>query len=244
MSKQSFTSEISPQKTSGEKQTQPCVGSDGKLLLKPALKPERPFFSSGPCVKPLSWRPEPFCPAFANRSHRSVFATAFIKTLLDDTRAILNLPEGYAIVHIPGSGTGAINALMYNLLGPRHVDLFSFEVFSRRWADEVADQLKLPHTRHEAAFGELPDLTQCSDDHDIVMVLNGTTSGVCVPNLDWISEKRQGLVICDAVSAIFATEIDWTKIDAMAFSWQKTLGAEAGIGTAILSPRALQRLEE
>ncbi|MDC0344749.1 aminotransferase class V-fold PLP-dependent enzyme [Alphaproteobacteria bacterium] len=212
------------------------------MPLKPVTKPNRPFFSAGPCVRPATWQAAPCYPQLTHRSHRSPLAMGLIKDCLKTTRDLLSIPEDYVIFVVPGSGTGAMNSLIYNLLGPRPVHVMAFEVFSRRWANEVVDQLKIPHILHEAPFGALPD-TDCSPENDILTVFNGTSSGVQYPDLEWISANRQGLVLCDTVSSVFATEIDWSKIDGMGFSWQKTMGAEAGVGTIVLSPRALKRLE-
>ena len=212
------------------------------VYKKPPLKPVLPFFSSGPCVKIPDWVSYPCNPSMLHRSHLSTHVKQWTTHLLDKIKQALNIPPSYAVFFVPGSGTGAIDALIYNLLGKCCVDLVVFDVFSKRWSDEVVKDLRLPHKVYTSAFGHLPDVNYIPQN-DCLMVLHGTTTGVQFPDLNWIPLEREGLVLCDAVSAVFTTHIDWKRIDGFGFSWQKVLGAEAGLGTIVLSPRAVERLE-
>jgi phosphoserine aminotransferase len=210
---------------------------------KPAAKPSRPHFSSGPCAKRPGWSPENLKLESLGRSHRSKLGKARLKLAIDKTRAILNIPADFRIGIMPGSDTGAIEAAFWSMLGARPVDVFAFESFGEDWVTDITKQLKVDATTHKAGYGQLPDLSKARKDADIVFTWNGTTSGVKIPNADWIAADREGLVFCDATSAVFAMPIDWSKIDVLTYSWQKVLGGEGAHGMLVLSPRAIQRLE-
>ena len=210
----------------------------------PAVRPARPFFSSGPCAKRPGWTQEALKGALVGRSHRSKPGKTKLKDAIDRTKALLGLPEGYRCGIVPASDTGAVEMALWSLLGPRPVDLFAWESFSEDWVTDTVKQLKIKDARvFKAPYGQLPDMTQYNPAHDAVFVWNGTTSGVKVPNGDWIADNREGLTICDATSAAFAMELPWDKLDVVTFSWQKVLGGEAAHGMLILSPRAVARLE-
>lgn len=212
--------------------------------MKPNARPRRPQFSSGPCAKRPGWTPAVLDGAVLGRSHRSADGKARLRAVIDRTRAVLCVPGTYRIGIVPGSDTGAVEAALWSLLGGRGVDVLAWENFGREWVKDVVDQLPLEDTRViEAAYGELPDLDEVDCDRDVVFVWNGTTSGVAVPDGDWIADDRKGLTICDATSAAFATPLPWEKLDAVAFSWQKVLGGEGGHGMLVLGPRAVERLE-
>jgi phosphoserine aminotransferase len=212
-------------------------------LEKPKTKPNRPFFSSGPCAKRPGWRPEVLNKALTGRSHRSVQGRERLKLAITLTHDILRVPEGYEVALLPGSDTGAIELAMWNLLGARGVDVLAWDVFGRNWLRDVVEELKLPDARIMAAEpGNLPDLSTVDCSRDVIFTWNGTTTGVKVPNADWIPDDRQGLTICDATSALMGEDIDLTKIDVLTYSWQKAFGGEAAHGMAIMSPRALDRL--
>jgi phosphoserine aminotransferase len=210
---------------------------------KPTAKPARPHFSSGPCAKRPGWSPDNLKLESLGRSHRSKLGKARLKLAIDKTRAILNIPADHRIGIMPGSDTGAIEAAFWSMLGARPVDVFAFESFGEDWVTDITKQLKVDATTHKAGYGQLPDLSKARKDADIVFTWNGTTSGVKVPNADWIAADREGLVFCDATSAVFAMPIDWAKVDVLTYSWQKVLGGEGAHGILILSPRAIQRLE-
>ena len=211
---------------------------------KPTRKPSNPRFSSGPCVKRPGYSIANLDPVLLGRSHRSTAGKARLKEAIDKTRKILGLPDDYLLGLVPGSDTGAFEMAMWNLLGARPVDVVYFESFGNTWADDITGQLKLENVNiYKAPYGELPDLGLINQDHDLVFTWNGTTSGVKVPNGNFISINRNGLVLCDATSAVFAMDLPWEKLDAVTFSWQKVLGGEAAHGMLILSPRAVQRLE-
>ena len=213
-------------------------------MNKPTLRPARPFFSSGPCAKPPGWAPEVLRDAFVARSHRATGGKARLQEVIDRTRQILGIPVDYLIGIVPGSDTGAIEMAMWSLLGPRPVDMLSWENFGNMWVIDVMNQLKIQGARAlEAPYGSLPDLSKVDPDHDVVFTWNGTTSGVCVPNGDWISAKRAGLTLCDATSAVFSMPMPWDKLDVATWSWQKAMGGEAAHGMLVLSPRAVERLE-
>ncbi len=213
-------------------------------LPRPRAKPANPCFSSGPCAKRPGWSLGALHAAALGRSHRSAAGREKLAQALDLTREILRAPADYRIAIVPASDTGAMEMALWSLLGPRPVDILAYESFSRRWAYDVTQELKLPRARVLAApFGELPDLSLVDPDHDLVFVWNGTSSGVRVPNADFIAGDRRGLTICDATSAAFAQRLDFAKLDATTFSWQKSLGGEAAHGVLILSPRAVERLE-
>ncbi|MHB8530706.1 MAG: phosphoserine transaminase [Caulobacteraceae bacterium] len=213
-------------------------------LAKPAMRPARPEFSSGPCAKRPGWSSENLRTAVLGRSHRSRLGKARLQSAIDQTRGLLEVPEDYLIAIVPGSDTGALEMAMWSMLGPRPVQLVAFDVFGRDWVTDVVKQLKVEAEALEAPFGALPDLARVRPEADLVFTWNGTTSGVRVPNADFISAHREGITICDATSACFAQELDWAKLDAVTFSWQKALGGEAAHGVLILSPRAVARLED
>jgi phosphoserine aminotransferase len=213
-------------------------------VTKPAVRPARPFFSSGPCAKRPGWTPEALKDALVGRSHRSKLGKAKLKDAIERTKALLNIPAGYRVGIVPASDTGAVEMALWSLLGPRPVDLFAWESFSEDWVTDTVKQLKIKDARtFKAPYGQLPDLTQYDPAHDAVFVWNGTTSGVKVPNGDWIPANREGLTICDATSAAFAMDLPWDKLDVVTFSWQKVLGGEAAHGILVLGPRAVERLE-
>jgi len=213
-------------------------------LTAPAVKPANPNFSSGPCAKRPGWTVEVLKDALVGRSHRSKPGKARIQKAIDLTRQLLEVPADYLIGIVPASDTGAVEMALWSLLGERPVDMLAWESFGEGWVTDVAKQLKLADARViKAGYGELPDLSQVDFDHDVVFTWNGTTSGVRVPNGDWIAADRKGLTICDATSAAYAQKLDFPKLDVVTFSWQKALGGEAAHGVLILSPRAVARLE-
>ena len=216
---------------------------DGAVGPKPAMRPARPEFSSGPCAKRPGWSPQNLQNAVLGRSHRSKPGKARLKEAIDLTRAVLQIPDDYLVGIVPGSDTGAVEMAMWSMLGPKPIQLLAFESFGKDWVTDVVKQLKLPADVLDAPYGRLPDLAKVDPDADLVFTWNGTTSGVRVPNADFISAERTGIVICDATSAAFAQGLDWTKLDAVTFSWQKALGGEAAHGVLVLSPRAVARLE-
>jgi phosphoserine aminotransferase len=210
----------------------------------PAARPARPNFSCGPCAKHPGWQLQNLHDAPFGRSHRAKASKAKLKRVIDLTRDILRVPRDYRIGIVPGSDTGAVEIALWSLLGQRGVDVFAWESFSKGWVNDIVEHLKLKDARAFVAdYGEIPDLGRADFDHDIVFAWNGTTSGVRVPNADWIAAGRKGLTICDATSAAFAQNLDWGKLDVTTFSWQKALGGEAAHGMLILSPRAVERLE-
>jgi phosphoserine aminotransferase len=214
------------------------------LPPKPALRPANPRFSSGPCTKRPGWTPEALNGALLGRNHRQPETKARIEAALLKTRDLLELPDDYRVALVPASDTGAVEMALWSLLGPRGVDVLAWEAFSRDWVTDILDELRLTDVRPLlAAYGSLPDLSEVDFDRDVVFAWNGTTSGVRVPNADWIAADRKGLTICDATSAVFAQDLDWRKLDATTYSWQKVLGGEAQHGMLILSPRAIERLE-
>jgi phosphoserine aminotransferase len=211
---------------------------------KPAIRPHRPFFSSGPCAKRPGWSLEQLNAALLGRSHRSKPGKARLQEVIDRTRRVLGIPADYRIGIVPASDTGAVEMALWSLLGARGVDMLAWESFGAGWVTDVVKQLQLPDVRTlEASYGKLPDLSQVSPERDVVFTWNGTTSGVRVPNGDWIRADRQGLTICDATSATFAMDLPWDKLDVTTYSWQKVLGGEGAHGVLILSPRAVARLE-
>ena len=212
-------------------------------LAKPAMRPARPEFSSGPCAKRPGWSPQNLQNAVLGRSHRSKPGKARLKDAIDRTRQLLEVPDDYLVGIVPGSDTGAVEMAMWSMLGPKPIQLLAFESFGKDWVTDVVKQLKLPAEVLEAPYGELPDLSMVRPDADLVFTWNGTTSGVRVPNADFISADREGITICDATSAAFAQDLDWAKLDVVTFSWQKALGGEAAHGVLILSPKAVARLE-
>jgi phosphoserine aminotransferase len=213
-------------------------------LAKPPSRPKNPRFSSGPCAKHPGWSLDGLKGALVGRNHRQKETRARLELALKRTRELLKLPAGYVAAIVPASDTGAVEMALWSLLGPRGVDVLAWEAFSRDWVTDIVEQLKIKNTRALLApYGDLPDLSQVDFDRDVVFAWNGTTSGVRVPNAEWIPQDRRGLVICDATSAVFAQAIDWEKLDVATFSWQKVLGGEAQHGILILSPRAIERLE-
>jgi phosphoserine aminotransferase len=213
-------------------------------VAKPASRPNVPHFSSGPCAKRPGWTPQILKDAALGRSHRAKIGKAKLKLAIELTREVLEVPAGYKIGIVPASDTGAVEMALWSLLGARAVTTIAWESFGEGWVGDIVKQLKLKDvTRLHAGYGEIPDLGKADPASDIVFTWNGTTSGVRVPNADWISAKREGLTICDATSAAFAQPLDWAKLDAVTFSWQKALGGEAAHGMLVLSPRAVARLE-
>ena len=212
--------------------------------MKPTKRPVAPYFSSGPCAKRPGWTSDILKTAVVGRSHRSKPAKAKLAAVIDRTRSILAIPDDYRIGIVPASDTGAVEMAMWSLLGPRGVDLLAWESFGAGWVTDAVKQLRMEDVRLlEADYGRLPDLDQVDPIRDAVFVWNGTTSGVCLPDGDWISADREGLTICDATSAAFAMDLPWDKLDVVTWSWQKALGGEAAHGMLVLSPRAVERLE-
>ncbi|WP_420559465.1 phosphoserine transaminase [Tepidicaulis sp.] len=211
---------------------------------RPAARPANPHFSSGPCAKRPGWTIQNLQDAALGRSHRAKIGKAKLKEAIDRTRAVLGVPEDYRIGIVPASDTGAVEMAMWSLLGARGVDILSWESFGAGWVSDAKKQLKLEDIRvFEADYGKLPDLSKVDCNRDVVFTWNGTTSGVRVPNGNWIAADREGLTICDATSAAFAQDLPWAKLDVTTFSWQKVMGGEAAHGMLILSPRAVERLE-
>jgi phosphoserine aminotransferase len=211
-------------------------------MTKPALRPGRPYFSSGPCAKRPGWTPEILSSAVLGRSHRSAAGKAKLAEVIQLSREVLGIPADYRLGIVPASDTGAVEMALWSLLGPRRVTVLAWESFSSEWAADVTHELKLtPHVLR-ASYGELPDLNTIDWSHDVVFAWNGTTSGVCVPDGNWIPADREGLAICDATSAVFAMDLPWDKLDVVTWSWQKVLGGEAAHGMIALSPRAVERL--
>jgi phosphoserine aminotransferase len=212
--------------------------------MHPNLKPANPNFSSGPCAKRPGYDVSKLDLSVLGRSHRATVGKQALKSACIDTAEILGLPEGYRVAVVPASDTGAMEMAMWSMLGERPVDVLYWESFGQGWAADITQQLQLANTRIlSAGYGQLPDLTKVNCDHDLVFTWNGTTSGIKVPNADWIDSNRTGLTFCDATSAVFAQKINWEKLDVITYSWQKVLGGEGGHGMLILSPRAVARLE-
>ena len=212
--------------------------------MKPELKPNRPYFSSGPCSKRPDWSPTSIEGALVGRSHRSKGAKARIKDVIDRSKSILGIPHDYVCGIVPASDTGALEMALWNLLGQRGVEMLAWESFGLAWVTDVEKQLKLDDvTTRIADYGELPKLDLVDFTKDVVFTWNGTTSGVKVPNGDWIPSDREGLAICDATSAVFAMDLPWSKLDVVTWSWQKVMGGEAAHGMIALSPRAVARIE-
>src|SRR6516164_1395569 len=211
---------------------------------KPASRPKVPHFSSGPCAKRPGWNPQNLRDAALGRSHRAKIGKARLKLAIELTREVLEVPKDYRIGIVPASDTGAVEMALWSLLGARPVTTIAWESFGEGWVNDIIKELKLKEvTRLHAPYGDIPDLSTVDSDTDIVFTWNGTTSGVRVPNADWIGANRKGLTICDATSAAFAQPLDWPKLDVVTFSWQKALGGEAAHGMLVLSPRAVERLE-
>ena len=214
-------------------------------MQKPEIKPNQPYFSSGPCSKRPGWNLNALNDAFLGRSHRAKIGKAKLNEVIVKSKELLELPENYLVGIVPASDTGAIEMAMWSLLGQRGVEVCGWETFGLTWVKDITKQLKLNNVNiHDVKnYGELPDLSKVNFDNDVVFTWNGTTSGVCVPNADWIPDDRKGLAICDATSAVFAMNMDFTKLDVVTWSWQKVLGGEAAHGMIALSPRAVERLE-
>lgn len=210
---------------------------------KPISRPVRPSFSSGPCAKPPGWAPDHLALGSLGRSHRSKLGKARLAHALELTRKVLRVPASHRIGIVPGSDTGAVEMAMWSMLGVRPTTLLAWESFGEGWVTDAVKQLKLDATVIKAPYGEIPDLAQVDQASDVVFTWNGTTSGARVPNGDWISDEREGLMIADATSACFAQDIPFDKLDVVTFSWQKVLGGEGGHGVLILGPRAVERLE-
>ncbi len=210
---------------------------------KPDTRPQNPRFSSGPCAKPPTWSVTTLIDAPLGRSHRATVGKDKLKAAIETTREVLGIPADYKIGIVPASDTGAVEMAMWSMLGARGVTMLSWESFGAGWVTDVIKQLKLDVTQKHAEYGQLPDLSSINFSDDVVFTWNGTTSGVRVPNGDFIPTDREGLTICDATSAAFAQNLDWNKLDVTTFSWQKVLGGEAAHGMLILSPRAVARLE-
>src|SRR6187397_582418 len=212
-------------------------------VAKPASRPNVPHFSSGPCAKRPGWNPQNLKDAALGRSHRAKIGKARLKLAIDLTREVLEVPADYKIGIVPASDTGAVEMALWSLLGARPVTTIAWESFGEGWVSDIVKELKLKDvTKLHAGYGDLPDLSKADPASDIIFTWNGTTSGVRVPNADWISATRAGLTICDATSAAFAQRLDWGKLDVVTFSWQKALGGEAAHGMIVLSPRAVERL--
>ena len=215
-----------------------------KPLSKPQNKPDNPRFSCGPCAKRPGWNVDVLKDAPIGRSHRSSDGKALLKNVIDTHREIMGIPDDYRIGITPGSNTGAVEMAMWSMLGERGVDVLSWENFSADWKTDITKQMKLDDVRDfSAEYGEIPDLYKVDTDRDVVFAWNGTTSGVVVPHADWIKSDRKGLTICDATSAVFGYDMPWDKLDVTTWSWQKVLGGEAAHGMIVLSPRAVERLE-
>lgn len=210
----------------------------------PSVKPNNPNFSSGPCSKRPGYQLQSLNLETLGRSHRSSVGKSALHSVCDETKRILGLPDDYLVGVVPASDTGAFEMVMWSMLGARDIDVFCWESFGKGWLNDIVNDLKLKSVnRYEADYGLLPDLSLANGENDIVFTWNGTTSGVKVPNGDWIPQDREGLTFCDATSAVFAMEMPWSKLDVTTFSWQKVLGGEGAHGMIILSPRAVERLE-
>ena len=213
-------------------------------LTPPTTKPRVSHFSSGPCAKRPGWSVSHLQNACVGRSHRSEDGRSKLAEVIERSKKILGIPADYRLGIVPASDTGAVEMALWSLLGQRPVDILAWESFGQEWVKDVLDELKLPDVQLlKASYGTLPDLESVDFSHDVVFLWNGTTSGVRVPNADWIKDDRQGLTICDATSAVFAMDVPWDKLDVVTYSWQKVLGGEAQHGVIVLSPRAVERLE-
>ncbi len=212
-------------------------------LAQPAARPANPRFSSGPCAKPPVFSLDKLSGAALGRSHRAAIGKEKLRAAIEGTREVLQVPADYRIGIVPASDTGAVEMAMWTMLGPRPVEMLAWESFGAGWVSDAVRQLRLDAKLHEAPYGALPDLSAVNCDNDVVFTWNGTTSGVRVPDGDWIAAERKGITICDATSAAFAQHLPWDRLDVTTFSWQKVLGGEAAHGMIILSPRAVERLE-
>lgn len=211
--------------------------------MQPSVKPARPHFSSGPCAKRPGYDLSSLDTSVLGRSHRSAIGKKALADAIEKTKELLNIPADYKVGIVPASDTGAMEMAMWSMLGERAVDVFAWESFGSGWLSDIKNELKCEVNAHTADYGLLPDLSKADPKNDVVFTWNGTTSGVKVPNGDWISDEREGLTFCDATSAVFAMQMPWEKLDITTFSWQKVLGGEGGHGVIILSPRAVERLE-
>ena len=215
------------------------------MIKKPTTKPKNPNFSSGPCAKRPGWDIKNLKTDSLGRSHRAKLPKQRLVEVINLSKELLNIPSDYKVGIIAGSDTGAIEAAMWSLLGKTGVEVLAWESFGSDWVKDIKEQLKIKNlTIHQSDYGDLPDFQKINFDNDIVFNWNGTTSGVCLPNADWITDNRKGLTICDATSAVFAMEMDWHKLDVITWSWQKVLGGEAAHGMIALSPKSLERLSE
>jgi phosphoserine aminotransferase len=221
---------------------EPTASASG-APARPALRPARPHFSSGPCAKRPGWTAGALDTAALGRSHRSALGKSRLGLAIDLTREVLEIPDGHRTGIVPGSDTGAVEMALWSMLGPREVSVLAWESFGAGWVSDVVKQLRVEATVMEAPYGALPDLGAVDWSTDVVFTWNGTTSGVRVPDGDWIAPDREGLAICDATSAVFATRMPWDRLDVVTFSWQKALGGEGAHGMLVLSPRAVERLE-
>ena len=215
------------------------------MIKKPTTKPKNPNFSSGPCAKRPGWNIQNLKTDSLGRSHRAKLPKQRLVEVINLSKQLLKIPNDYKVGIIAGSDTGAIEAAMWSLLGKTGVEVLAWESFGSDWVKDIKEQLKIKNlTIHQSDYGDLPDFQKINFDNDIVFNWNGTTSGVCLPNSDWITDNRKGLTICDATSAVFAMEMDWHKLDVITWSWQKVLGGEAAHGMIALSPKSLERLSE
>ena len=215
-----------------------------QATAKPTTRPQNPNFSSGPCAKRPGYDVSKLQLDTLGRSHRSALGKKALGLACSETARILGLPEGYRVAVVPGSDTGAIEMAMWSMLGARGVDVLEWESFSAGWVTDIVKQLKTPNTNViKADYGDITEFAKVNFDNDVVFVWNGTTSGVKVPNGDWIPSDRKGLTLCDATSAVFAMDMPWSKLDVVTYSWQKVLGGEGAHGMLILSPRAVERIE-
>lgn len=220
-----------------------AVPASATPAQKPAKKPERPHFSSGPCAKPPGWSPDKLDTRVMGRSHRSKLGKSRLQHAIDLTRELLQVPDTHRIGIVPASDTGAVEMAMWSLLGARPVSLLAWESFGEGWVTDAVKQLRIEPTVMKAPYGEIVDLSTVDQSHDVIFTWNGTTSGVRVPNGEWIRDDREGLSFADATSAVFAMDMPWDKLDVTTFSWQKVMGGEGGHGILILGPRAVERLE-
>lgn len=213
------------------------------MSQKPTTKPERPYFSSGPCAKYKGWTPEVLSSALVARSHRAKVSIARIKEAIDRTRRLMKIPDDYLVAVTPGSATGAMEVALWNLIGSHAVEILAWDVFGRLWVTDLQDRMDIPNIRvPEVGIGYLPNLNAVDFNRDVIFTWNGSTSGVCIPHGDWIPDDRQGLTFCDATSAAFAYDLPWEKLDVTVFSWQKALGGEGAHGMLVMNPRAMERL--
>ena len=212
--------------------------------MKLPISPLNPNFSSGPCAKHRDWSLDKIKLDTIGRSHRSTIGKNQLKLCIEETKKLLNLPKNYLLGILPGSDTGAFEIALWNVLGLRKIDILAWESFGYDWVNDITNELKLSDSRvFQAPYGNIPDFKQINFENDVVFTWNGTTSGVSLPNTSWIDPLREGLTICDATSAIFTIDIDWSKIDILTFSWQKALGGEGGHGMIVLSPRAVSHID-